>query len=186
MSVNKREILDAGKALKLFGAPPLMRGESEEDYYNLWYAFEDDIKPKSLPEWIALNDLVHKYWEQLRLRRYSPALIEAAGIEALASLLRPYIDDTVITLGDRADRIARNYYAGGAEAKNEAVLFVQKCEITLDQIFALAMQMRGSGLLILDRMDNNRQNASRALRKEIERRAQVSEGAADNDLQGEK
>ena len=41
------------------------------------------------------------------------------------------------------------------------------------------MQMRGSGLLMLDRMDGNRENACRALRKEIERRSAASENPPD-------
>jgi hypothetical protein len=40
------------------------------------------------------------------------------------------------------------------------------------------MQMRWSGLLMLDRMDGDRENACRALRKEIERRSAASENSA--------
>jgi hypothetical protein len=39
--------------------------------------------------------------------------------------------------------------------------------------------MRGGGLLMLDRMDSNRQNACRVLRKEIEHRAAASENPSD-------
>ena len=63
--------------------------------------------------------------------------------------------------------------------KKEAVRALEKYGITLDQIFALAMQMRGSGLLMLDRMDGNRENACRALRKEIERRSAARENPPD-------
>jgi len=175
----------------LFGEPPLIKGESEEDYWKLWDAFEEDTKPKRLPDWIVVNDLAHKYWEQLRLRRYSPALIEGACIEALEVLLRPFICQTTEPKGasstKKADSsnnevssdIARFYHVGLDGAKERASLFVAECGITTDQIFALAMQMRGSGLLMLDRMDNNRENACRALRKEIERRSAASENPSD-------
>jgi hypothetical protein len=162
----------------LFGKPPLIKGESEEDYWKLWEAFVEDIKPKRWPDWIVVNDLAHKYWEQLRLRRYSPALIEGACVEALASLLRPFFENTSANQ-DIPPGIARNYYAGDTKAKKEAVRSLEKYGITLDQIFALAMQMRGSGLLMLDRMDGNRENACRALRKEIERRSAASENPPD-------
>jgi hypothetical protein len=158
----------------LFGKPPLIKGESEENYWKFWDAFVEDIKPKRWPDWIVVNDLAHKYWEQLRLRRYSPALIEGACAEALAHLLMPFFED-----GSIAPRIARNNYSGDATAKKEAARSLQKYGITADQIFALAMQMRGSGLLMLDRMDGSRENACRALRKEIERRSASSEPPQD-------
>src|SRR5664280_340023 len=159
----------------LFGKPPLIKGESEEDYWKLWEAFVEDIKPKRWPDWIVVNDLAHKYWEQLRLRRYSTALIEGACIEALEVLLRAFLKQAAEAKGASIDNeiskdIARFYYVGLDGAKQRAYLYVAECGITADQIFALAMQMRGSGLLMLDRMDGNRENACRALRKEIERR----------------
>jgi hypothetical protein len=175
----------------LFGKPPLIKGESEEDYWKFWDAFVEDIKPKRWPDWIVANDLAHKYWEQLRLRRYSPALIEGACIEALEVLLRPFLRQAAEAKGASTDKkaassdnevssdIARFYYVGLGGAKQRAILYVAECGITTDQIFALAMQMRGSGLLMLDRMDGNRENACRALRKEIERRSAASENPPD-------
>ena len=171
----------------LFGKPPLIKGESEEDYWMFWDAFAEDIKPKRWPDWILVNDLAHKYWEQLRLRRYSPALIEGACIEALEVLLRPFARQAAEAKGSSIDKkvaftdneiagdIARFYYVGMDGAKQRAALYVADCGITTDQIFALAMQMRGSGLLMLDRMDGNRENTCRALRKELERRSAASE-----------
>jgi hypothetical protein len=183
----------------LFDKPPLIKGENIEHYWRLWAAFEDDIKPKNWRQWMMVNDLTVKYWEQLRLRRYSPALIEGACIEALEILLRPFIRSTaemkdvtrpttekkVVTrptpeMNDVTSDIARFFYVGIGNTKKKAIMFVAECGITLDQIFALAMQMRGSGLLILDRMDGNRENACRALRKEIERRAAASESPPDH------
>jgi hypothetical protein len=80
---------------------------------------------------------------------------------------------------DATSDIARFFYVGIGNAKRRAILFVAECGITTDQIFAQAMQMRGAGLLMIDRMDSNRENACRALRKEIERRAAVSENLPD-------
>jgi hypothetical protein len=136
----------------LFGKPPLIRGESEEDYWKLWEAFQEDIKPKCWPDWIVVNDLAHKYWEQLRFRRYSQALIEGACIEALEVLLRPFLKQEAEAKGASIDAneiskdIARFYYVGLNGAKQRAALYVAECGITTDQIFVLAMQMRGSGL----------------------------------------
>jgi hypothetical protein len=160
----------------LFGKPPLIKGEDEAHYLSLRDAFEEDIKPKTFSERMKVNDLTNKYWERLRLQRFSAALIEGACIEALASLLRPFVSEAP-DMKDAPNDIARFYYVGQAGAKKRAILYVEECGITNDQIFALAMQMRGAGLLLIDRMDNNRENACRILRKEIERRAAVNDNS---------
>ena len=94
--------------------------------------------------------------------------VEGACAEALIILLEPHFDRGS-GLTETCTQIARSYYAGDAESKKEAVNAVRNCGINEDQIFALAMQMRGSGLSILDRMDNHRQNVIRGIRKEMER-----------------
>jgi hypothetical protein len=185
MLAKDQESPGIGQMRVLFGKPPLIRGESEQDYWKLWEAFREDIKPKRWPDWIVVNDLAHKYWEQLRFRRYSTALIEGACIEALEVLLRAFLKQAAEAKGASIDNeiskdIARFYYVGLDGAKQRAYLYVAECGITADQIFALAMQMRGSGLLMLDRMDGNRENACRALRKEIERRSATSENPPDH------
>ena len=65
--VNDQESQAISQMRVLFGKPPLIKGESEEDYWKFWDAFVEDVKPKRWPDWIVVNDLAHKYWEQLRL-----------------------------------------------------------------------------------------------------------------------
>lgn len=161
----------------LFGKPPLIKGEDEAHYLSLRDAFEEDIKPKTFLERMKVNDLTNKYWERLRLLRFSAALIEGAGIEALASLLRPFVSQTP-DMKDVPLDIARFYYVGLGGAKKRAALYVAECGITNDQILALAVQMRGAGLLMIDRMDKSRENAGRILRKEIERRAAINDNSS--------
>jgi hypothetical protein len=177
---KKQQDLAISPIRALFGEPPLIKGENPEDYWRLWDAFADDIKPRNWREWMMVNDLAHKYWEQLRLRRYSPALIQSACIEALEYLLRPFLRPTTDPdMKYATSDIARFFYVGIGNAKPRAIAYVAECGITTDQIFAQALQMRGAGMLMIDRMDTNRENACRALRKEIERRAAVSEDLPD-------
>ena len=187
MLAKTREALATGPMRDMFGKPPLIKGEKAEDYWRLWGAFAADLNPKTLSEFIVVNDLAHKYWEQLRLRRYSPALIESACIEGLEYLIRPFIKETDDPqMKDATSDIARFYYVGLGGSKNRAMKFVADCGITTDQIFAQAMQMRGAALLMFDRMDVNRENACRALRKEMERRAAASESDLDRSSDHEK
>jgi hypothetical protein len=172
----KKEVSVGNRVSRLFGPPPLIRGEKEADYWRLWDAFAADLNPKSWSEYVVVNDLAYKYWEQLRLRRYSQALTEGACIEALEFLLRPFLIETEDPdMKNASSKIARFYYVGINGAKLRAKAFVAECGITPDQIYAQAMQMRGPGLLMFDRMDTTRENACRALRKEMQRRAASSE-----------
>jgi hypothetical protein len=175
MLPTTREGLATSPMRDLFGKPPLIKGENAEDYWRLWDACAADHNPRTLSEFIVVNDLVHKYWEQLRLRRFSPALIQSACIEALEYLIRPIIRTDDPQMKGVTSDIARFYYVGVAGSKKRAIEFVAECGITTDQIFAQAMQMRGTALLMFDRMDVNRENTSRALRKEMERRVASSE-----------
>ena len=150
---------------ELFGKSPLIKGQNEAEYRRLWDAFAADHNPRSWSDFVVVNDLGPKYWELLRLRRYSPALIEGACIEALEHLLRPFLGKTADEdMKNASSDIARFFYVGTGGAKGRAAAYVKDCGTTDDQIFAQAMQMRGAGLLMLERMDANRENACRALR----------------------
>jgi hypothetical protein len=166
MSANDDLERTADQIKALLGAPPLMRGESEEDYWKWWLAFAEEHEPKRLSDWLEVNELAQRHWEQRRLRRYGPALVEGALVEALTDLLRP------LHIGGIPLKVAHDYFGNDAKAKQRARETVTTYGITEEQIVAEAMQKRGSALLVLDRMDNHRANASRLLRKEIDRRSE--------------
>ena len=175
MSANNEVERTAEQMKALFGAPPLVRGESEEQYGKWWEAFVEEHKPKSLSAWVQVNDLANKQWEQNRLQRCSPALIEAVLPKALLKLLGPFEGKGVAI----AYATAHKYYAGNAKEMREAREKVTNCGITDDQILAEAMQMCSSGLIALDRMDNYRANTKRSLLKDIERRSEARKDPPD-------
>jgi hypothetical protein len=69
--------------------------------------------------------------------------------------------------------VAVDYFASDAKKQKAARETVRKRDITEEQIVAEAVVRRGDEMLILDRMDSNRANASRHLRKAIDRRAET-------------
>jgi hypothetical protein len=173
MLANDDLVRTADQMKALFGPPPLVRGENEEQYWRWWATFVEEHKPKRFSDWIEVNDLANKQWEQGRLWRCSPALIEAALPKALIKLLRPF-DMTAVH-----HAVAHNYYAGNDKDRREAREKVAKWGITDDQIMAEAIQMCSSGLIALDRMDNYRANARRKLLKDIERRSEACRNPPD-------
>ena len=166
MLSNADQVLTADQVRALLGPPALMLGESEEEYWNWWMAVVEPGKPKSFRAWLEVDELAHKEWEQRRLRRYRPALVKHACISVLRSLLEPIHDGI-------AGAVAEDYFGNDAKKQKAARDTVRKYGITEEQIVAEAVAKRGDEMLILDRMDIIRVNASRQLRKAIDRRAEA-------------
>jgi hypothetical protein len=157
----------------LFGEPPLIRGENRARYDRLFAAAEHQIQPKDLFDKILVYELTNKMWEQQRCKQSVAALVEGAYIEALASLLGPFIIPAMVPIdGDAATAMARDYYSGDAKAKRmeeiETRLAVN--QISQEQIRAKAMQLCGPGLSLFNRMETSCENSLRMLRKENNRR----------------
>jgi len=161
------QVLTVDQVRALLGPPPLMLDESEEEYWKWWMAVVEPGKPKSFRAWLEVDELAHKEWEQRRLRRYRPALVKHACISVLGSLLDP-ISGSIISVP-----VVEDYFGSDAKKQKAARETVRKRGITEEQIVAEAVVRRGDEMLILDRMDSNRANASRHLRKAIDRRAET-------------
>ena len=156
----------------LLGPPRLVRGENEEAYWKWWSAFVQEHKPKSLSDWLEVNDLANKHWEQGRLRRCNSAILDGVRVSALQKLLTPFqrIDLNPV-------RVAQDYYAGDNKEGRTARAKALECGITDDHILAEAMEMRRDALLLLDRMDSHRSNSRRLLLKDLDRRANARSSA---------
>ena len=87
----------------LFGEPPLMKGENRDRYFRLLAAVSHQIQPKTFFDKLLVRELTDKTWEQQRCKHSVAALVEGAYIEALASLLGPFIGPT---FGDVATEMA--------------------------------------------------------------------------------
>ncbi len=161
----------------LFGVPPLIKGEDKARYSRLLAAIEHETKPITVFDKIATREFADKLWQQQRCKQSAASLVESAHIEALASLLRPFIEPTFISIEneDSASKMARDYYGGNAGPKELDKLEEQLSTfgITVEQIRARAMQHCGSGILMFNRMESNCETSLRQLQKENDRRHAV-------------
>jgi hypothetical protein len=164
---------------ELLGPPRMIRGESEEAYWKWWSAFAGDYEPEGLQDWLDVNHLAVKHWEQERIRQSSPALVDGSLIEALKNLLRPLASQYMGIGVFLPHQIAHDYYFGSENAKRESAVTLQIHAITDDQILAEAMKICAGPLMMFDRLDGFRTNAKRALQKELDRRAEARRGSAD-------
>ncbi len=162
---------------QLLGAPRLIRGERADDYWKWWSAFVELYEPEYLPDWLDVNQLAVKQWEQERLRQCNSAIVDATLIDALKKLLRPLnslnlhkgINDSLLMVHE----IAHDYYFGSEIDKLKARDQVEALAITDDQIMAEALHICAGSLVMFDKLDNNRTNARRALQKELGRRSET-------------
>jgi hypothetical protein len=150
----------------LIGPPPLVMGESEQEYWLFCSEFIKAWKVKTIPDAIEVYELAQKYWEQNRLRKCSSALVKSARPKALGVILArvPGLSDT--------EALAQAYFDTSSKDHEKARGILTKCGITEHQIVAEAMEKRSEGLLLFDRMESYRASASRSLRKDIDRRSQ--------------
>jgi hypothetical protein len=76
----------------MFGAAPLLEGESMKDYSALLTKLRDAVKPSDVIEEMWVQDCADQYWETLRLRRQKAALINAnmhQGLQVVLETLCP-------------------------------------------------------------------------------------------------
>jgi hypothetical protein len=96
----------------LFGRSALLEGEDEERYLRLRAAVVDELKPKTVFDWINAKDHVDKLWEEQRYKRAATALINGAMLKALEYCFKdicetPYLDDSALNYSAPTQRKGR-------------------------------------------------------------------------------
>jgi hypothetical protein len=63
---------------KLWGPPPVLTAEGQEDYWKLAVAMAQAVEPANGIEWIYLKDIVDYTWNIRELRKYQAQVIRVA------------------------------------------------------------------------------------------------------------
>jgi hypothetical protein len=147
----------------LFGEPPLIEGESKEDYWQLYAMVEADRKPKSIFDKMEVKDTTDQYWEEQRIMRQAADLVEAKMPRALTSMVL------------RTRKVLPlhwiEHYFDGTEREKKAVLEHLAAQgLTPRHIRAEATELARPGLLAMDRMRTTRATARRISHKDFEKR----------------
>jgi hypothetical protein len=179
MSTNNPKDSTVSQMSDLFGEPPLIRGEDKARYWRLHAAVEHEIKPQTIFDKIHVREVTDKLWQQQRCKQSAASLVDSAYVEALASLLRPFIVPLMVSIDkeDTATVMARDYYSGDAKPKRveEVETRLAVNGISPEQIRAKAMQICGSGISMFNRMETNCEASLRMLRREKTRRDVVED-----------
>jgi hypothetical protein len=174
----------------LFGPPPLIRGEDAARYWRLHAAVTYEIKPEMVLDKVLVREFVDKMWQQQRYKQNAASIVEGAYIEALASLLRPFIAPTFPNLSfgeEAAATTAREYYNGEAKPKKmeEIDSLLAQYGITEEQIRAKAMQLCGPAISMFNRMEASCETSLRMIRKENDRRTENAKARGSDETEGE-
>ena len=80
MTSKRLGVSSTSKALReaIFGPPPILKGESREQYDLLLERLYADLKPTDIIEESLLHNLAYWIWELRRWRRMRVCVIEAA------------------------------------------------------------------------------------------------------------
>jgi hypothetical protein len=85
---TEEEIVIPKKLVPYVGiCPPLLPGESEDDYYNLFDLMADEIAPTTNIEWFAVADVVDMLWDITRLRGWKHAILTVSRRDAVVTAL---------------------------------------------------------------------------------------------------
>ena len=92
MTTDEPAIVPA-EVLILIKNPPLLKGESKEDYYGLLAALARDVRPADLAEWLWLIELLNCVWEIFRNGQFRAKLIDMNRHQALGTVILKHMPD---------------------------------------------------------------------------------------------
>jgi hypothetical protein len=126
---------------KLFGAMPIIAGESAGDYTDLMTIVRQEVEPRSVQEWLLLKDVVDAEWELLRLRGLKARMLHAAMPRAVMSELA---DDGGAPSPAAMVPLIRKHItgivAGDQQAHRELDDLLRAQHLSLDVVTAAAFQ----------------------------------------------
>ena len=126
------------------GPPPLLFGESREDYQQLFHGVWMDGKPIGVLEEILVCDVVDLSWEITRHRRQTAALMNATAHQGLAIFLGTFPSE-------HSENLVEDWTARDPEAIKEVDELLKKADLTMDAIRALSLAKNPDQFEYMDR-----------------------------------
>jgi hypothetical protein len=149
--------------------------KSYDDLLNLLIAL---YRPKSILQWLGVKNQQDLLWEQLRLNRIKPAIIETGRKDALVQLLTSIadtwvIDDTSTGNVTRAEEDATGWFTDPSERERVSDL-LRQYNLSETAIDAKAFILHADALQILERMQMSNEERQYELRRQLEQERHLS------------
>jgi hypothetical protein len=166
----------------LFSEPPLLEGEDPNLYWGSVEAVIDERKPETASDWIAVNDLVTKLWEERLLRQASNALVRGGMIQKIGNYMAAEengservhgLQDAEMLQLKRAAAARRwleDYYKKNPNDRTPVASLLARFGMTEPELYAKVFEGNREVLQTFERMIAARERGRRKLRKEDERR----------------
>lgn len=159
----------------LFVEPVLLSGEDPSLYWNMVCAAIDEHRPETLLDWIALNDLVTKLWEERAFRRASNAIIRGGQRRAVQQFMTEILPgehgvERLKKMDDTADHRANRYFSEIKKDNEEIRSQLAKYGITEAELLARSAQNNSDAILMFEGILSSRERSRRKLQKEIRSR----------------
>lgn len=163
-------------------APALLEGEDPGLYWKMFAGMIEERKPQTVSDWIALNDLATKLWEERICRRAANAIIRGGKLFAVRQLMDEIMpgETKLKRPGDTSAHRANRYFSDKEEERNEIRSALAKFGITEVEVHAMAAQYNSDSLMMFERMIASRERSRRKLHKEDRARRSRSDSEPAN------
>ena len=169
--------------LAFFGAPPLLKGEDQNQYNQLLQTVSSTVKPADIFEQAFVRTIVNLVWEANRYRRLISETLVAAEQEAVARLLRHLLygkdnpftfdgDDPDNPLSTKSEALSRQYVLKRQAAVEEVDALLASAGIDFEVVKAEAFSLRLREIESLNRIIATAEARMRTTLREIDRHRQ--------------
>jgi hypothetical protein len=171
-----------GRNLQLLPNPPMLMGESLDDFLALKSALEEVIRPQDMLEQILIAHYAEDTWECLRLRRFKVEIINCRQRPALKNLLY----DNLQLVGEKKAEALSLAFFTDQNARKEVLQFFGQLNLGEGAIEAEAIRQLLNELEQADKLlafaEGSRRRALQQIREHREGLASIVERAANRVL----
>jgi hypothetical protein len=162
----------------------ILANEDPKQYDDLFKVLAEFYRPTDVLQWLGIKDLQDLIWEQFRLGRIKPGIIEAAQKKALVLLLASMsnthlLDHTREGNITRAESDANDWYADPA-AREAIQKKLAKFNFSQNSIDGLAVVQRLDALMALEKMLMSIEARKFAVRRQLDDQKNILDLRRDN------
>ena len=142
---------------------PLLKGESPQDYYDLFNGVAADVKPADMLEWLWVVQFVECVWEILRNRRYRAMLLELQRDQALRGVIQKASNYPEIRY------VPDHEFKRWKEDPNE----FRKHDVDPNSVAAVALLQSTGNLEMIDKIQGRLERRSDSILQQLEYRREI-------------
>ena len=154
MTCRKDRVRQSRWGSALLPSPPLLIGESPDQFQALQEQFELEIRPRDIVEKLFVSDMVCHTWEIIRLRRCMATIINSEFVPSLEKLLERVGERTgadPLAMLDEVRELASTWLID-RKAKARAKAMLAEFQLEETSIEAESIRRLAPELEMLDRM----------------------------------